>query len=116
MARYEAALMRLRPVEREAVIARCEWGLSHRELGELLGKTAGATQVMVYRALDGSRRRWPMTVEPEDELLLRLAIAIDDEQRVDWDLAGRASQRRACRRERTARPGRDGSDRSGARP
>lgn len=51
IARYEAALERLRPVERDAVIARCEWGLSHQELGELLGKSPGATQVMVHRAL-----------------------------------------------------------------
>ena len=51
VARYEAALARLRPNERQVIIARCEWGLSHQELGDLLGKSAGAAQVAVYRAL-----------------------------------------------------------------
>ena len=51
MARDEAALVRLLPKERQLVIARCEWGLSHQELGDFVGKSAGAAQVAVYRAL-----------------------------------------------------------------
>lgn len=50
--RYEAALGRLKPEEQQAVVSRCEWGLSHREVAELLGKsTPGAAQVAVHRAL-----------------------------------------------------------------
>jgi len=50
--RYEAALARLRPMEQQAIVARCEWGMSHQELAQLLGKkTAGAAQVAVHRAL-----------------------------------------------------------------
>jgi RNA polymerase sigma-70 factor (ECF subfamily) len=52
VARYEAALARLRPADQQAIVARCEWGMSHQELAELLGKsTAGAAQVAVHRAL-----------------------------------------------------------------
>jgi RNA polymerase sigma factor (sigma-70 family) len=38
MDRYSAALDRLQPEDREAVIARLEFGLSYREVAELLGK------------------------------------------------------------------------------
>jgi RNA polymerase sigma-70 factor (ECF subfamily) len=38
MERYEAALARLRPEDREAIIARVELGLSYAELAEALGK------------------------------------------------------------------------------
>ena len=38
MERYEEALSRLRPEDREAIIARVELGLSHAELAEALGK------------------------------------------------------------------------------
>jgi RNA polymerase sigma-70 factor, ECF subfamily len=50
--RYEAALERLRPEDQQAIVARCEWGMSHEEVAELLGKTTtGAAQVAVHRAL-----------------------------------------------------------------
>jgi RNA polymerase sigma factor (sigma-70 family) len=50
--RYEAALKRLRPTEQQSIVARCEWGMSHQEVAELLGKpTAAAAQVAVHRAL-----------------------------------------------------------------
>jgi RNA polymerase sigma-70 factor, ECF subfamily len=49
--RYEAALSRLRPEEQQAIVARCEWGMSHQEVAELLGKSTGAAQVAVHRAL-----------------------------------------------------------------
>ena len=51
-ARYEAAMERLRPEEREAVIARVELGLSHVEVAEALGKpSAAAAHMAVSRAL-----------------------------------------------------------------
>lgn len=52
LARYEAALERLKPEEREAVIARVELGLSHAEVAAALGKpTAAAAHMAVSRAL-----------------------------------------------------------------
>jgi RNA polymerase sigma-70 factor, ECF subfamily len=51
-ARYEAAMERLRPEEREAVIARVELGLSHAEVAETLGKPSpAAAHMTVSRAL-----------------------------------------------------------------
>jgi RNA polymerase sigma factor (sigma-70 family) len=50
--RYEAALQTLSPEDQQAIVARCEWGMSHAEVAELLGKpTAGAARVAVCRAL-----------------------------------------------------------------
>jgi RNA polymerase sigma-70 factor (ECF subfamily) len=50
--RYETALGKLRPADREAVIGRIELGLSHDELAEALGKpTANAARMAVERAL-----------------------------------------------------------------
>jgi len=52
VARYEAALARLREEDQVLIVARCEWGLSHKELAELVGKpTPAAAQVAVYRAM-----------------------------------------------------------------
>jgi len=52
LARYEAALQRLRPTDREAIIARIELGLEYREVAEALGKpTVAAAHVAVSRAL-----------------------------------------------------------------
>ncbi len=51
-ARYESAMERLRPEEREAIIARIEMGLSHAEVAEALGKpTVAAAHMAVSRAL-----------------------------------------------------------------
>ena len=51
-ARYEAAMERLRPEDREAVIARVELGLSHAEVAESLGKpSVAAAHMAVSRAL-----------------------------------------------------------------
>ena len=51
-ARYEGAMERLRPEDREAIIARIELGLSHAEVAEALGKTsAAAAHMAVSRAL-----------------------------------------------------------------
>lgn len=51
-ARYEAALMRLRPEEREAIIAKVELNCTYAELAEVLGKnSADAARVTVARAL-----------------------------------------------------------------
>jgi RNA polymerase sigma-70 factor (ECF subfamily) len=50
--RYEAAMNRLRPIEREAIIARVELGLSYAEVAEILGKPSiPAAHVAVSRAL-----------------------------------------------------------------
>lgn len=50
--RYEQALARLQPEDREAVIARVEMGMSHQEVADMLGKpTANAARMTVERAL-----------------------------------------------------------------
>jgi RNA polymerase sigma-70 factor (ECF subfamily) len=52
LARYEAALQRLRESDRELVIARVELGLDYREIANLVGKTSVASaRVAVSRAL-----------------------------------------------------------------
>jgi RNA polymerase sigma-70 factor (ECF subfamily) len=49
---YEAALERLKAVEREAIIARIEFGLSYHELAQALGKpSADAARMAVARAM-----------------------------------------------------------------
>lgn len=51
-ARYEAALGRLRPDEREAVVGRLEMGCTYPELAEILGKpSADAARMAVTRAM-----------------------------------------------------------------
>lgn len=51
-ARYEAAMDRLRPEDREAIVARIEMGLSHVEVAAALGKSsAAAAHMAVSRAL-----------------------------------------------------------------
>lgn len=50
--RYEAALSKLRPVEREAIVARLELQQSYEEVAIALGKpTADAARMMVARAV-----------------------------------------------------------------
>lgn len=50
--RYEAALARLRPEDREAIIGRVELGMSNPELAEALGKpSANAARMTLQRAL-----------------------------------------------------------------
>jgi RNA polymerase sigma-70 factor (ECF subfamily) len=50
--RYEQALARLRPEDREAIIARIELGLSHQQVAEAIGKpSANAARMAVERAL-----------------------------------------------------------------
>ena len=50
--RYEAALTALRPVDREAIIARIELGFTYDEVAQLLGKPTGnAARMAVERAL-----------------------------------------------------------------
>jgi RNA polymerase sigma-70 factor (ECF subfamily) len=50
--RYERALAALRPINREAVIARLELGFTYEEVAKLLGKpTAHAARLTVGRAL-----------------------------------------------------------------
>lgn len=50
--RYETALATLRPIDREAVIARLELGFTYEEVAALLGKpSANAARMAVERAL-----------------------------------------------------------------
>ena len=50
--RYEAALARLREDDQRAIVARCEWGMSHQEVADILGKnSANAARVAIHRAL-----------------------------------------------------------------
>lgn len=50
--RYEQALAALRPIDREAVIARLELGFTYEEVANLLGKpTANAARMAVERAM-----------------------------------------------------------------
>ncbi len=52
MEQYEAALARLKPEEREAVITRLELGLTYQEVADALGKPSwGAARNVVVRAL-----------------------------------------------------------------
>jgi RNA polymerase sigma-70 factor (ECF subfamily) len=52
MARYDAALARLRPADREAIIARIELQYRYDELAIALGKpSANAARVAVSRAI-----------------------------------------------------------------
>jgi RNA polymerase sigma-70 factor, ECF subfamily len=52
VARYEAALQRLRPIDREAIIGRLELQHDYQELAAILGKpNANAARVAVTRAL-----------------------------------------------------------------
>ena len=52
VARYEAALQRLRPIDREAIIGRVELQHDYQELAVILGKpNANAARVAVTRAL-----------------------------------------------------------------
>jgi RNA polymerase sigma-70 factor (ECF subfamily) len=51
LARYEAALERLSPIEREAVVARFEFGFTHVELAAALGKaTPDAARKLCLKA------------------------------------------------------------------
>ena len=50
--RYEAALDRLKPEDQRAIVARCEWGMSHEEVAQAVGKpSANAARVAIHRAL-----------------------------------------------------------------
>ncbi len=53
MARYEAALAQLEPDERDAVVARFEFGFTHLELAAALGKpTPDAARKLCRKAID----------------------------------------------------------------
>ena len=62
---YEAALARLKPQEREAVIMRLELGLSYEDIGDVLGKpTVNAARMTVVRALERLIRDMSVLDEP----------------------------------------------------
>ena len=53
VARYEAALARLKPEDREAIVARIEMDLSYEELADALGKPSwNAARMAVVRGLE----------------------------------------------------------------
>ena len=53
LARYEAALARLKPDERDAVVSRVEFGMSYAEVATALNKpSADAARMAVVRALE----------------------------------------------------------------
>ena len=57
--RYEQALARLRPEDRELVVARIELGYTNQEIAELLDKpTPNAARMAAERQSSGSPRRW----------------------------------------------------------
>ena len=50
--RYEAARGRLNTEDQRAIVARCEWGMSHEEVAQAIGKpTANAARAAIHRAL-----------------------------------------------------------------
>jgi RNA polymerase sigma-70 factor (ECF subfamily) len=50
--RYEAALQKLKVEDQRAIVARCEWGMSHEEVAQAIGKnSANAARVAIHRAL-----------------------------------------------------------------
>jgi RNA polymerase sigma-70 factor (ECF subfamily) len=52
LARYERALAALRPIDREAIIARLELGFTYDEVAQLLGKPgANAARMAFERGL-----------------------------------------------------------------
>jgi RNA polymerase sigma factor (sigma-70 family) len=56
--RYEAALVELEPEQREAVLLRIEFGYSHQQIADALGKpSADAARMVVARALVAVARR-----------------------------------------------------------
>ncbi len=93
---YEAALQRLRPEEREAIIARVEMDFTYQEMAEALGKpSAEAARKAAQRALvrlaeemrsAGGKGKW-CRVAASEGLLADLAGAILDGTPIDWDAA-----------------------------
>src|SRR5262245_26933972 len=64
--RYEEALARLRPEEREAIVGRIELGLTHEELAEALDKpTANAARMAVERAVKRLAQEMRQISRPE---------------------------------------------------
>lgn len=49
--RYEQALQRLTEAQQGLVVARLEWGFNTKEIAAEIGKTSGATQVAISRAV-----------------------------------------------------------------
>ena len=50
--RFEEALAKLSVDDQRAIVARCEWGMSHEEVAQILGRsTANAARVATHRAL-----------------------------------------------------------------
>jgi RNA polymerase sigma-70 factor (ECF subfamily) len=66
--RYETALQTLRPVDREAIIARVELQQSYEEIAIALGKpTADAARMAVVRALRNLLKAMSGKSEPDDK-------------------------------------------------
>lgn len=85
--RYEAALTRIAPLDRELIVARIELGLSYPEIVDVLGKPSlGAARVAVSRAL------------------VRLARAMQDDGRAVTDERSAAANPEAVPSSRRPRP------------
>ena len=80
---YESALTRLRPEEREAIIARVEMGYSYEELAEAFGKPSpDAARKTAERAL--VRLAEEMNAAVSERLVPDLAGAVLDGTPIDW--------------------------------
>jgi hypothetical protein len=83
--RYEAAMTRLRPDDREAIIARIELGLPYPEVAAPSASRAFRRRTWPSAVpLCGSRRRCPVAPLADDPLL-SVAASISDGDPVDWD-------------------------------
>ena len=84
---YEAALQRLRPEEREAIVARVEMGYSYEELAQVLGKANGRCRSQGRAA--GARPPGGSDGRPcvSDRATEDLAGAILDGRAVNWTAA-----------------------------
>ena len=71
---YDAALNRLKPDEREAVVARIELGLSYAEIAEMLDKpSANAARMAVVRSYASGGRDETRAVAVKSVRFARLA-------------------------------------------
>ena len=84
--RYEAALARLRPEDREAVVVRIEMDGTYQDVAQALGKpSADAARMAVTRAL--LRLAEEMSRGKSEPALLPLAESVADGSSVDWQEA-----------------------------
>ena len=75
--------------DQRAIVARCELGMSHEEVAQILGKsTANAARSPRIAHWFDSPRRWQVENDiRDDDGLLALASRIDDDQAIEWKTA-----------------------------